>query len=460
MSDINHIKIQIIDPSGETRVLSMLQDLVVLKNDIGSKNGFRDMHIPENGIQLQFKDDQLIVTDLDQKPNLVCGEHRVYKTSLSLGQSIEVGESILTFLLNNIDLSKESSKAKSIQSQVNLFYSMLPKNIDRWETASDSGLKVLSEIQATANTNMSVYLAGETGTGKDVLARLIHVLSDRKDKPFVAINCGALNDSLAESEFFGHVKGAYTGAHRDRPGALLQAHGGTLFLDEIADLKPDLQVKLLRFLQSGEIRPVGSDKILTSDVRVICATHKSLENLVKQNVFRSDLYYRIASLPIFIPSLRDRLKDVQMLSQMLANKNGKKLSTKALNTIVRHPWHGNVRELQSVIQRASSFCDSSRILLHSSDFDFLNNGSSFEGFDSKLLNSDGNDYVPPLHQVEKFLIIRALRKSNGNRTEAAKRLGLARSTLFEKIKKYNVIGPKNFGSDDLLVFDSDNRMFQ
>src|SRR6185437_13187356 len=185
--------------------------------------------------------------------------------------------------------------------------------------------------------------ARETGTGKEVLAHLLHAWSARASGPFVPINCGALPLSLAESELFGHVKGAFTGAANQRPGALMQAHGGTLFLDEIGDLPLDIQVKLLRFLENGEIRPVGADRPSRADVRLICATHHPLQKLVEEGKFRRDLYYRLASVTLEIPSLRSRPEDVEMLARKFATELGKTISTQALLRLQVHSWPGNVR---------------------------------------------------------------------------------------------------------------------
>src|SRR6185437_7560722 len=186
--------------------------------------------------------------------------------------------------------------------------------------------------------------ARETGTGKEVIAQLLHAWSERVAGPFVPLHCGALALSLAESELFGHVKGAFTGASQHRPGALMQAHGGTLFLDEIGDLPLDIQVKLLRFLENGEIRPVGADRPSRVDVRLLCATHHPLWKLVEEGKFRRDLFYRLASITIEIPSLRSRPEDIELLARRFAQELGKTLSNRAILRLQAHAWPGNVRE--------------------------------------------------------------------------------------------------------------------
>jgi transcriptional regulator with PAS, ATPase and Fis domain len=277
---------------------------------------------------------------------------------------------------------------------------------------------------------MSIYIEGETGTGKEVLAHLIHAWSSRAAGPFVPLNCAALNLSIVESELFGHVKGAYTGAHHQRPGALMQAHNGTLFLDEVGDLPADIQVKLLRFLENGEIRPVGSDQLSRASVRIVCATHKSLKRLVESGRFRQDLYYRLASVTLSIPALRDRPEDVALLSRQFADEFGKILSPGALGRIRLHGWPGNVRQLRHALERACALSGDLTELITEEHLEFLTEdsmGDATEGISS--LN---------IQEMERHLLLKALKTAKGNRTQAAKLLGVARSTLFEMIKRHRV----------------------
>jgi DNA-binding NtrC family response regulator len=232
---------------------------------------------------------------------------------------------------------------------------------------------------------------------------------------------------LAESELFGHTKGAYTGAFRSRAGALLQAHGGTLFLDEIGDLSPDIQVKLLRFLENGEIRPVGSDSTLKSEVRLICATHRPLEKLVAEGKFRQDLYFRLASITLKIPALRERPEDVRLLAERFAAEFGKVLAPEVGERLLRHSWPGNVRELRHALERASGMAEPEQLLLKTEDFEFLENSAAAPADES--LN---------LRDVERRLLVRALEMSRGNRAQAARLLGVARSTLFEMLRRHRL----------------------
>jgi transcriptional regulator with PAS, ATPase and Fis domain len=314
-----------------------------------------------------------------------------------------------------------------------------PYHLRAWQTCSESGRKLLWTARKSAATPLSLYLAGETGTGKEVLAQLLHAWSDRASGPFVPLHCGALPLSIAESELFGHVKGAFTGATYQRPGALMQAHGGTLFLDEVGDLPMDIQIKLLRFLENGEIRPVGADHTTRADVRLICATHHPLKKLVEEGKFRRDLYYRIASVTLELPSLRSRPDDIRMLAKRFAEELGKTLSPKALLRLQAHPWPGNVRELRHAIERASGLAGAFTPILDEESFEFLLTPDTIAatedlGFGCAILTLD---------EMERLMILKALRLAQGNRAAAAQILGIARSTLFEKLKRHKITGPRS-----------------
>jgi len=315
-----------------------------------------------------------------------------------------------------------------------------------WVTESLKGQQMLESVKKAAQTRLSVYLNGETGTGKEVLARWVHLWSERASAAFIPINCGAVSVSLAESELFGHVKGAFTGAHKDRPGALLQAHGGTLFLDEVGDLPPELQVKLLRFLENGEIRPVGSDRVLHADVRIVCATHKPLRALVQEGKFRQDLFYRLASIPIAIPTLRSRPEDVRALAIKFADEFDKTLTREAIARLQVNSWPGNVRELRHAIERACGSVGRDEKIIHAPEFDFLSDSAMASGLQSTAPElppgSEGLPGICTLEEMEKFMILRALNLVNGNRSDAARILGVARSTLFVMMKRHGIRGPR------------------
>ncbi len=315
-----------------------------------------------------------------------------------------------------------------------------PHGLKHWKTDTSPGREVLWTAKKAAATELSIYLRGETGTGKEVLSQLVHAWSPRASGAFVPLHCSAFAVSLAESELFGHVKGAFTGASHNRPGALIQAHGGTLFLDEIGDLSLEMQVKLLRFLENGEIRAVGSDRTTHANVRLVCATHRPLETMVEKGLFRQDLYYRLASITVEIPPLRTRLKDVEYLAQEFSAEMRKTISTSALHRLKTHSWPGNVRELRHAVERAAGLAGPWTPILTEEAFDFLFRSSS-----RNLHAAHPGDELAgllSLREVERKVILRALRMSEGHRGKTARMLGIARSTLFEKIKKHRIQGPK------------------
>jgi transcriptional regulator with GAF, ATPase, and Fis domain len=414
---------QIRDPGGHRRALKWSVFPVVLGTQLTDRAQLRDPRVPPNAVCIEpgpvsgFR-----LTVLEPGFSVLIGDLRLQAFDLPLHVPLRLGDTEITFM----------------EAEVRALPVKFPSNESAWHTVSDSGLDLLQGLRKSALTRLSIYLNGETGTGKEVLARLVHLWSERASGAFVPINCGAVALSLAESELFGHVKGAFTGAVKDRPGALLQAHGGTLFLDEVGDLPPELQVKLLRFLESGEIRPVGSDRILYADVRVVCATHKPLHSLVSDGKFRQDLYFRLASIPVEIPPLRARPEDIRELSLRFAEEFGKSLTREAIVRLQMSPWPGNVRELRHAIERAAGASGPFEAVIHAKDFQFLS-----EGMARGARQEQGAPGITTIHEMEKVMILRALRLSNGNRTDAAKILGIARSTLFEMMKRHEIVGPRS-----------------
>ena len=291
-----------------------------------------------------------------------------------------------------------------------------------------------------AASDATVLLLGESGTGKEVLARSIHVTGPRRERPFVAVNCGAIPTELLESEMFGHERGAFTGATIARAGLFAQAHGGTIFLDEIAEMSPALQVKLLRVLQDREVRPVGSDRSQRVDVRVIAATNKDLSEQVRRGAFREDLFYRIQVVPIALPPLRERRSDVPILVEhFLARHNAGRprpmqIAEEALVHLWEYDWPGNVRELENVIERLVVLCEGDRIGvadLPPAVRAFL----SEKRLPKPVLGADGIDLNRAVEEFEGRLIAEALERTRGNKQAAARLLGLKRTTLVAKLRK-------------------------
>jgi hypothetical protein len=414
---------QILDPSGHRRILKWTQLPVVLGTDLSQKHQLRDPKLSSEAVIIERHEERgLVFMVLQPQLTAKVGDLKLQAFDLPFFVPIKMGDTEIIFTETEV-------RAPVVEC---------PSGERAWYTESEAGQSMLQSVKKSALTRLSIYLNGETGTGKEVLAKLVHAWSDRASRPFVPLNCGALALSLAESELFGHIKGSFTGAIRDRPGALLQAHGGTLFLDEVGDLPPELQVKLLRFLESGEIRPVGSDRVLHADVRIVCATHKHLKTLVEQGKFRQDLYFRLASIPIEIPSLRSRPEDIRALAIQFSKEFDKTLSGDALTKLQVNAWPGNVRELRHAVERACGLVGPFQSLVNAADFDFLHeSATAASNLDMHLPG------VSSLKEMEKWMILRALRLANGNRTDAAKILGIARSTLFEMMKRHAIMGPKS-----------------
>jgi DNA-binding NtrC family response regulator len=300
--------------------------------------------------------------------------------------------------------------------------------------------EIFEIVRQVAPTRAAVLLTGESGTGKELIAKAIHQLSPRAKQPFVAVHCAALAPTLLESELFGHEKGAFTGAHERRIGRFEQAQGGTLFLDEIGEIDATLQVKLLRFLGERTFERVGSNKTLAADARLIAATNKNLEELVKAGTFREDLFFRLHVVEIHLPPLRERAGDIPLLAQSFlrefARENGKPVNdftAEALERLMNHPWPGNVRELRTAIEHAVVFCRGEKISARDLPPSARSGGT---GRLSETPLSQRNDLT--VQEAEKQLIIHALKETGGNRTLAAKKIGMSRRTFHRKLHTYHL----------------------
>jgi DNA-binding NtrC family response regulator len=306
---------------------------------------------------------------------------------------------------------------------------------------SETMERVLSTAVRVAQSSASVLIRGESGTGKELIAKAIHFASERKDKPFIAMNCAALNDNLLESELFGHEKGAYTGADKQRRGRFELANGGTIFLDEIGDISPATQAKLLRVLQEHQFERVGGSETLTADVRILAATNKNLEEAVGNGSFREDLFYRLNVVAIEIPPLRNRREDVAPLLEYdlhrFAKENKRKkltFSKEAWDALLRYDYPGNVRELENIVQRSVIMSRGEHITTE--DLPQLFRSPVKE---ASLPRSKAESSLPEqVEQLEKDLIFEALRAHNNNQSRAAKQLGISERNLRYRLKKWGV----------------------
>lgn len=301
-------------------------------------------------------------------------------------------------------------------------------------------LQLKEYINKVSRTLAPVLISGESGTGKELVARSIHAKSNRSDGPFVAVNCGAIPSELMESEFFGHVKGSFTGAVSDKDGLFQSAENGTLFLDEIADLPLLMQVKLLRAIQEKSIRPVGGQKELATNVRILSATHRNLDTEVQEGRFRQDLFYRLNVIGIEVPPLCERREDIPRICISLLQRhnateqNNISMSEEAIDELQRYPFPGNVRELENIIHRAAALCDDGEI--KSSDLSFV-----FEVVKESDLTTDYlsiRDLEAHLASVERDILVHVLEELDWNRKETAKRLGLSERQLRYKLVKYEL----------------------
>jgi DNA-binding NtrC family response regulator len=301
-------------------------------------------------------------------------------------------------------------------------------------------VEVLRLAETVAPTDSTVLIGGESGTGKEVLARYIHGLSERAEGTFSSINCGALPESLLESELFGHVKGSFTGAVKDKDGLLVAAKGGTFFLDEIGEMSPVLQVKLLRALQEREVIPVGSTEPTAIDVRIIAATNRDLEDEIRRGRFRSDLYYRLNVIALHLPPLRDRRDDIPLLAQhffeRLVSREGdgarsKRLAPETLDALMRYDWPGNVRELENALERASVLTSADELPVDALP-------ARVRETPTPSLVSEETPPNPTMEVIERAYIHWVLQAEGGNKARAAEVLGIDPSTLYRKLNRYGI----------------------
>lgn len=295
--------------------------------------------------------------------------------------------------------------------------------------------QLMKMVDRVSPSNANILIQGESGTGKELLAHAVHERSNRRSKPFVAINCGALRETLLESELFGHEKGAFTGAYNRKIGLAEAANGGTLFLDEIGELTPGIQAKLLRFIQEGEIYRVGGKEPIKVDIRLISATNRNLEEEVVKGNFREDLFYRINTIVVTAPALRKRKEDIpSLINHFLSNgshaylNRGRQMSDDAMKIMVSYEWPGNIRELQNVCERLQILSEGHMIMVNDLPENIRNP-------EDKM---DTAEYDPslPLYELEKRYILKALNHFDGNKTQAANALGITIKTLYNKLHEY------------------------
>lgn len=304
------------------------------------------------------------------------------------------------------------------------------------------------QIRRVARSQAPIFISGESGSGKELVARAIHTLGPRANGSFIPVNCGAIPSELMESEFFGHKKGSFTGAHQDKQGLFQAANGGTLLLDEVADLPIEMQVKLLRAIQEKSVRPVGAEEETPVDVRILSATHKNLAKEVQNNQFRQDLFYRINVIELPVPSLRDRREDIPQLAEAFLERFAKnsgvpipKLSEDAIQALLQHSFPGNIRELENMLERAFTLCDSGKI--ESEDLRLHTQAPTLEQLHQQSENGhqasgDFGSIDDYLANIEKDILVGALERNRWNKTATAKELGISFRQIRHKLKKFDI----------------------
>jgi DNA-binding NtrC family response regulator len=352
-----------------------------------------------------------------------------------------VNEDLLRRLKNAISSRRLKKENAELRLELSRHYS------DREIIGKSEKIKaVIQRIQKIAQSDVTVLISGESGTGKELVARAIHYSSPRAGAPFLALNCGALPESLLESELFGHVRGAFTGATRDKPGLLQSANGGSVFLDEISEMTPNLQVKLLRAVQEYEVTPVGSAKAVRFNVRFIAATNLQLEKAISEGRFREDLFYRLNVVEIELPPLRERPEDIPLLVHHFLKRleksysaAPKKVTDETMQFLINYNWPGNVRELENVIERA--FILGSELITPDDLPKKITGSQTFaspqDGNDKDLSGNIINQRMLTLDELEKKHIYEVLTKTNNDKIEAARILGIDISTLYRKLKRYD-----------------------
>ncbi len=395
-------------PSGSTRKIGQY---LTIGRDSSNLLQLQDQFASNRHARIDRKEDgRYLLRDLRSTNGTYVNGARVVECYLNEGDAISFGETEFVF---TADKKIEPKKLTS-------------KNAE-WA-------KQLEQITHFANTEFPVLLLGASGTGKEILARSIHEQSSRREGPFVSVNCSALSESLVESELFGHVRGSFTGASHDRKGAFEAARGGTLFLDEIGDLPLNLQPKLLRALENSEIRPVGSDKTVQTDVRIIAATHQNLAQKVSEQLFRADLYFRLNVVKLEPPRLRDRMEDFEDLTNDFARAMRVRFSFPALLKMREHTWPGNIRELRNVVARAAACFPGIHILPEHVPMLIDQPIQQFAKLPQPAMGSARG----LIKELEKEMIVQRLMANNGNQRQTALELGIPKSTLHDRIRAFGI----------------------
>ncbi len=416
-----------------------------------------DVHLVLTDLKMPGKDGiQLIKEVKEISKDTVCVVMTGFGTISSAVEAVKAGAyHYITkpFQLEDVlALIEKSLEHKILQVENREYRKQLRETYDFQNIIgkSDAIHGVFDAVKKLSDTDSTVLLLGESGTGKELVARAIHYNSPREKKPLIAVNCGAIPETLLETELFGHVRGAFTGAVQSKIGRFLAANEGTIFLDEIGEMSPRLQVKLLRVLQERRIEPVGSTRSQDVDVRIIVATHRNLEEMVRKGEFREDLYYRLNVIPVRIPPLRERADDIPLLMEHFLNDYSTSnrlappvISQEVIDMLMKYDWPGNVRELENTIERLVVLKSGKKVEI--TDFpEKFRQTSESPNTPTLRIPEAGLSFKKAVREFENGLILQALEKTNWNKNKAAHLLRLNRTTLVEKIKKKQLSRPQFF----------------
>lgn len=420
--------ISVDDPEQISGVMQ-LENIDVLLLDMnferGSSSGEEGTYWLEKVLK---KDPEMVVVLITAYGNIDLAIECIKKGALDFLLKPWDNDKLITTIKSGLKLRQSRNMVRSLKEKQSHLNEMLLDKKSDFIGVSDSVLAIKKMVNKIAKSDSTVLILGENGTGKELIAKEIHNQSDRIDEVFIHVDMGAVPDTLFESELFGHVKGAFTDASRDRAGRFELASGGTLFLDEIGNLPTSLQSKLLHVIQSREVTRLGSNKPIKVDVRIICATNRDLVKMIEDDSFREDLYYRINTIEIVVPPLRERKDDINILSEYFLEEFRKKYSKEDLcfsesfkKYLMEQDWPGNVRQLRSCIERAVLLSESSMIMSEGS-------------FSNRLDITNNKDNIRSLQEIEKEILIEALKRNKGNIKKTAEELEIARSTVYNKLK--------------------------
>lgn len=403
----------LIKPLSYAGVAVPISDFMTLGTDKDCQYPVQSTEVSERHIRFEYKNGDLYGKDMRSNSGTFVNNEKILEAKLNYNDILLVGD--LEFQI----VTPEEKTEFPLQSKNSI-----------WNDE-------LNSLVFGSRTDFPVLMLGSSGTGKEVLAKAIHDSSKRKEGQLVCVNCSALTETLVESELFGHIKGSFTGAISDRKGAFESARGGTLFLDEIGDLPYAIQAKLLRALENNEIRPVGSDRTIKTDVRILAATHKNLSEKIRQGSFRLDLFYRLNVIQISLPDLSHRMEDFDLLLGEFCKSYRVRFSFTALSELKKHNWPGNIRELKNLVARASALFPN-ELITEIRVNKLLDKNVSETALERDLGIVKTGTQLPIIKEIEKQMIIKRLAANRGNQKLTAVELGMPKSTLHDRLKYYDI----------------------